>query len=220
MMPSLEMLNQPLPMIAALAVLSLLPLLAVSATSFLKLSIVFALLRNAIGVQQVPPNMAMQALALILTCFIMAPVGFEIRENIESAPEPAKAFASMESVELRVLAPYRAFLSRHTKPRDIQAFADMGRRSWPPRYRDWLEPESLVVLIPAFMLGQIKEAFSIGVLLFLPFLAIDLIVSNILLALGMMMMSPMTISLPFKLLIFVMIDGWGKLIRQLVLSYA
>ncbi|SUB27956.1 type III secretion system protein YscR [Yersinia pseudotuberculosis] len=176
----MELLNSSYQLIALLFMLSVLPLLVVMGTAFLKLSVVFSLLRNALGVQQVPPNIAIYGLALV---------------------------------------PYRDFLQRNTDIEQVTFFNDIVQNKWPERYRDSVKPDSLLILMPAFTLSQLNEAFKIGLLLFLPFVAIDLIVSNILLAMGMMMVSPMTLSLPFKLLVFVLVDGWSLVLGQLVGSY-
>ncbi|GAB3629245.1 type III secretion system protein SsaR [Pandoraea terrae] len=217
-MPSL--LDQPMQLIVVLFLLSILPLLIVLGTAFLKLAVVFALLRNALGTQQIPPNIAIYGLALVLTMFIMAPLGFEIQDNLEKRPINMSAPTFVADVDKGVLSPYRVFLQRHTGDSHRRFFAEIGQRTWPARYHDRMPPDSLLVLMPAFAVSQLAEAFKIGLLLYLPFVVIDLVISNILLAMGMMMVSPMTIALPFKLLLFVLMNGWEVLLRQLVLSYA
>ncbi|KAA1194897.1 type III secretion system export apparatus subunit SctR [Photorhabdus heterorhabditis] len=208
-----------LDLIIGLALLSLLPFIAVMATSFLKLSVVFSLLRNALGVQQIPPNMAMYGLAIILTIYVMAPVGFATQDYLR---QNEVSFSNAQSVEKFLeegMAPYRNFLKQHIKPSERTFFIDSTRQIWPSQYADRLEPDSLLILLPAFTVSELTRAFEIGFLLYLPFIAIDLIISNILLAMGMMMVSPMTISLPFKLLLFVLLDGWTRLTHGLVISY-
>lgn len=214
-----DFINHPMQLIAILVLLSLLPLLVVMGTSFLKLSIVFALLRNALGVQQIPPNIAIYGLSLILTMFIMAPIGFDISSSLNKNPISLSSPHFVEQVDQQILTPYRAFLQRNTSTQELKFFSDIGRKAWPAAYQKKLDPTSLIVLLPAFTVAQLTESFKIGLLLYLPFVAIDLIVSIILLAMGMMMVSPMTISLPFKVLIFVLMNGWDKLLTQLVLSY-
>ncbi|WP_108651899.1 type III secretion system export apparatus subunit SctR [Dongshaea marina] len=216
----MSLLDHPLQLIMVLFALSVLPLFAVMATSFLKLSVVFSLLRNALGIQQIPPNMAIYGLALILTVFVMAPVGLKIEDNLRQHPIDFKSEQFYQQLDTGALEPYRAFISKHTDPRQVRFFSEIGHKLWPEQYQSKLDQESLLVMIPAFTVSQLIEAFKIGLLLFLPFVAIDLIVSNILLAMGMMMVSPMTISLPFKLLIFVLMGGWEKLLTQLMLSYS
>ena len=214
-----SLLDQPLQLAALLFALSIVPLLVVLGTSFLKLSIVFSLLRNALGTQQIPPNIAMHGLALILTVFIMAPVGLAINDRLAKHPVDIEAQDFTEQVESSILAPYRTFLDRNTAPDQVRFFSDIGHKMWPPPYRDRISDKSLLVLMPAFTVSQLIEAFKIGLLLYLPFVAIDLVVSNVLLAMGMMMVSPMTISLPLKLLVFVLMHGWERLLGQLILSF-
>ncbi|TDR76596.1 type III secretion system export apparatus subunit SctR [Paludibacterium purpuratum] len=204
-------------LILLLSALSLLPLLVVMGTSFLKLAVVFSLLRNALGIQQIPPNIALYGLALVLTLFIMAPIGYQVRDRLAADPTPnASPLARLED---HTLDPYRQFLRKYTAPQQTRFFLETARKHWPEALRNRIGDDSLLILMPAFAVSQLIEAFKIGLLLFLPFIAIDLIVSNILLAMGMMMVSPMTVSMPFKLLLFVLVGGWDKLFNQLLLSY-
>ena len=211
-------------LIALLAGLSLVALLAMVATSFLKLVVVMGLVRNALGIQSIPPNMVLNALAVILTFYILAPVGEEMWTTYErlSAEECADAKAdSWTGVALRSAEPYRQWLVRQTGEREKAFFVATAQRLWSrdgacPREVD---PTSFHILIPSFCVSELSRAFKIGFLVYLPFIAIDIIVSNILLAMGMMMVSPVTISLPFKLLLFVMVDGWTLLIQGLVRGY-
>ncbi|MBK5415424.1 type III secretion system export apparatus subunit SctR [Pseudomonas sp. TH31] len=215
----MNLLDQPLHLILMLSAVSILPLLLVLGTSFLKLVVVFSLLRNALGIQQIPPNIAMYGLALILTLFIMAPIGFEIQDNLAINPIQIESDDFINQIDNGMLAPYRVFLERNTAPDQKLFFSSIGRDIWPEKYHDRVPETSLLVLMPAFTVSQLIEAFKIGLLLYLPFIAIDLIVSNILLAMGMMMVSPMTISMPLKLLVFVLMNGWEKLLGQLMLSF-
>lgn len=210
--------EQPVALITLLAALSLLPLLVVMGTSFLKLSVVFALLRNALGVQQIPPNIALYGLALILSLFIMTPVGMAVQDRLAASPAEPQA-SLLSRLSDNTLDPYRQFLKKHTAPAQLRFFRDAARKNWPDDIRARVSDDSLLLLMPAFAISQLIEAFKIGLLLFLPFIAIDLIVSNVLLAMGMMMVSPMTISMPFKLLVFVLVGGWDRLLGQLLLSY-
>ncbi|MYM58574.1 EscR/YscR/HrcR family type III secretion system export apparatus protein [Vibrio sp. OCN044] len=216
----MALLDNPIQLIVVLFCLSLLPLFAVMGTSFLKLSIVFSMLRNALGIQQIPPNMAIYGLALILTMFTMAPVGLAIRDNLIAHPIDWSSPDLFTQVSSQIIAPYHQFLSHNTSDTQIQFFSKVGHDIWPEQYQNELSKDSLLVMVPAFTLSQLIEAFKIGFLLYLPFVAIDLIVSNILLAMGMMMVSPMTIALPFKLLIFILMGGWDKLIGQLMGSFS
>ena len=164
----------------------------------------------------------MNALAIILTLYIMAPIGYETwdiiqEENISFQTENSGAL--MEDIQL-LAQPYREFLKKNTNERERNFFLKTARILWPKAYQSQLSADDLVVLMPSYCISELTKAFEIGFLLYLPFIIIDLIVSNILLAMGMMMVSPMTISLPFKLLLFVLLDGWTRLIHGLVLSYA
>ncbi len=215
----MNLLDQPLHLILLLSAVSILPLLLILGTSFLKLAVVFSLLRNALGIQQIPPNIALYGLALILTIFIMAPIGLEIQDNLAANPIQTESDDFIQQVETGILAPYRIFLERNTAPDQTHFFSNIGHDVWPEKYHDRIPDNSLLILMPAFTVSQLIEAFKIGLLLYLPFIAIDLIVSNVLLAMGMMMVSPMTISMPLKLLVFVLMNGWEKLLGQLMLSF-
>ena len=216
----MSLFNNPMQLIVVLFCLSIMPLFAVMGTSFLKISIVLSMLRNALGIQQIPPNMAIYGLALILTLFTMAPVGFVIRDNIKAQPIDWNSVNSMEQIDSSVITPYRDFLKKNTSQEQIKFFTQIGYKIWPKQYQTSLSPNSLLVMVPAFTMSQLIAAFKIGFLIYLPFVAIDLIVSNVLLAMGMMMVSPMTIALPFKLLIFILMGGWDKLIGQLMVSFS
>ena len=211
--------DQPLALIIILCLLSLLPLLVVIGSSFLKISIVLSLLRNALGIQQVPPNMAIYGMSLILTLCIMAPVGYQINDSLTQAPFSLESANLYERVDSQILMPYRQFLQQHAQSKQVRFFSQQATQLWPTNLRAQASQDSLFVVLPAFMVSQLVEAFKIGLLLYLPFIAIDLVVSNILLAMGMMMVSPMTISLPFKILVFVLVGGWERLLSQLILSY-
>ena len=216
-MPDIELSTD---LIALLAMLSALPFIVISATSFVKIAVVFSLLRNALGIQQIPPNIVLYSLALIITVYVMMPTGFQVyriaaqaesegREVVDFLPEAA--------------IPLRDFMAKHVDDEHHEFFKENVEELWEGEGDEAIdipvEVVDLIVLLPAFTTSQLKEAFEIGFLIYLPFIAIDLVVSNILLALGMMMLSPVTISLPFKLLLFVAVDGWVRLIQGLVLSY-
>ncbi|EJT2095375.1 type III secretion system export apparatus subunit SctR [Salmonella enterica] len=214
-----DFIHQPYALIILLVCLSILPFIVVSCTSFLKIAVVFSLLRNALGIQQILPNMAIYGLALILTFFIMAPVGMSINDNIQKEPFSISDSSLYENIDRAVIKPYLSFLKKNTKAKQIRYFSQIGNKIWPKKYQQRLNENSLFVMLPAFGITQLDEAFKIGLLLYLPFVAIDLIVSNILLALGMMMVSPTTISLPFKIMLFIIAGGWQYLIEKLVLSF-
>ena len=212
-------LPEPFSIIVAIALLGLLPFVVIMTTSFVKLIVVLSLIRNALGVQQIPPNIVLHGLALILTIYIMAPVGTAVLDRAEQMTLEGATAGEIVAQMGDVLEPFREFLDKHAADEAKVFFTTTAQRLWPPEMRDTATPDNLFILIPAFTLTELKTAFEIGFLIYLPFVAIDLIISNILLAMGMMMVSPMTISLPFKLLLFVLLDGWTQLIQGLVLSY-
>lgn len=197
---------------------SLLPFLIIVTTSFLKISIVLSLVRNALGVQQVPPNMALYGLALILTVFIMAPIFTPLFERITASGSLANASTIISAVQ-EGAEPMRKFMMRFSQPEHRDFFVTTAKRLWGPEASATVAQSDFLILIPAFVVSELTAAFQLGFLLYLPFVVIDLIISNVLLAMGMMMVSPVTISLPLKLFLFVAVDGWTKLIGGLVLSY-
>jgi type III secretion protein R len=212
--------TDPLNLILLLAAAALLPFLAVVATAFIKLSVVLLLVRNALGVQQIPPNIALNALALILSGYVMAPVLVETYGILASGDYSFDNVEDLEATYNAAKGPLIEFLSYHADEREKAFFLEAARQLWPEQLAAELDETSFAVVLPAFTVTELREAFEIGFLLYLPFIAIDLIVSNILLAMGMMMVSPLTISLPFKLFLFVMVDGWSRLILGLVETYA
>lgn len=203
--------------------LALAPFIAVMVTSFTKIVVVLSLLRNALGLQQVPPNVVLNGLAIILSVYVMYPVIIDTREAIDSKVS-ATPTAKMDLSRMTALAdagkePLRAFLIKHSSENERAFFLRSAKRLLPKDKQDRVAIDDFLVVVPAFTVTELTAAFQIGFLIFLPFLVIDLVVSNILLALGMMMLSPTTVSLPFKLLLFVFLDGWAKLVHGLVLTY-
>lgn len=204
-----------------LVAVSFIPFLAMMSTSFVKITIILSLIRNALGVQQSPPNMALHGLAMILTVYIMAPIGLETAEIAKAEGITLDSLTTAgDSSGALLLKPYKGFLERNAGAKEKGFFINYIQNSWPEKYRDTFEEDSLLILIPSFAASQLRSAFEIGFLIYVPFIVIDLVVANILLALGMMMLSPLTISLPFKILLFVLLEGWTKLIFGLVNSYA
>jgi len=275
----------PVVMVIVLGVLALAPFVIIMLTSFVKISVVLSILRNALGTQQVPPNQIITGLAFVLTIFIMVPVARQMYAEAGSVSNTRDIFseASVKSLfdaSKKAREPLRSFLSQHSKTKDRELFMDLSvrlerkalaARRPPARGADRQasntspspapvapleaslaqlpaatptpptttttppapapsEDESMKldrpdkndfqVLMPAFVTSQLKEAFEVGFLLFIPFIVVDMVVANILLAMGMQMLSPTVISLPFKLLLFVLVDGWFLIVRGLVLSYA
>jgi type III secretion protein R len=199
--------------------LALVPFLVVTVTAFTKIIIVLFIIRNALGIQQIPPNLVLYALTIILTFYISMPL---LTEIWRTASDPSLDYGQTSTwitVAEKVKEPLRRYLVSHTDPAPRAFFLDSTRRIWPEEARAEVADGDLTILIPSFTVSEVTKAFEIGFLLYLPFIAIDLIVSNILLAMGMMMVSPLTISLPFKLFLFVVVDGWSRLIQGLVLSY-
>ncbi|MBI1273110.1 MAG: flagellar type III secretion system pore protein FliP [Alphaproteobacteria bacterium] len=200
-------------MILLVTVLSLAPSILVMVTSFTRIVVVLSLLRSALGVQQTPPNVVMVSLALFLTLFIMQPV-FEQAWNNGVQPLMDDQINEKTAFEKSV-EPFQAFMLQHTRPRDLQLFMDLGKVADVKEAKE----TPLRVLIPSFMISELRRAFEIGFLLFLPFLIIDMVIASILMSMGMMMLPPPTISLPFKIIFFVLVDGWYLVAGSLVQSY-
>ncbi len=207
--------------LSALVIFGLGGIAAIIMTCFLKMAVVMLIVKSALGLQEAPPTIAINALALILTMYVMAPVALSSVEifkqydiDTDNLNDPKILTAARASAE-----PLRQFLIKHASETEKLFFVDAAASIWPKEYSRSLSPDHWLVIIPAFTASQLKSAFQTGFLIYLPFIVIDLIVSNILLALGMMMMSPIVVSLPFKLLLFVALDGWSRLLHGLVLSY-
>jgi len=200
-------------LVALLTVLSLAPGILVMVTSFTRMIVVLSFLRSAIGIQQTPPNQVLISLALFLTAFVMAPTFTKAYEN-GIQPYMQDSIDEQAAWEGTV-SPFRDFMLKHVRDKDLQLFLDMGK------VKADIKPEEtpLTSLIPAFMISELKRAFEMGFLIFLPFLVIDMVVASVLMAMGMMMLPPVVISLPFKIIFFVMIDGWHMLAGSLVQSY-
>jgi type III secretion protein R len=212
-------LPDPFYIISTLVVLSLAPFMAIMVTSFIKMVVVLSLVRNALGIQQIPPNMVINGLAIILTLYVMAPIGQEIYDITRQSDFSTKNMESLVDTVSEAKQPFVAFLMKHSNPRERAFFVNSAKSLWPEKMARKIKEDNLLIVIPAFTVSELTSAFEIGFLLYLPFVVIDLVISNILLAMGMMMVSPMTISLPFKLLLFVLIEGWARLIHGLVLTY-
>jgi type III secretion protein R len=211
---------------AVIAGLSILPFAVLLLTSFTKIVIVLSLLRNALGVQQSPPNQVINGIAILMTIYVMYPTAQlmykESEQALKKAPqEVLSTEGAMYIIEVANNAkePLRNFLVKNTQPKHITSFFQLAQRSFGPEFKTTLKPQDFIVLIPSYITSQLKAAFEVGVLIYMPFFVIDLVVSNILLAMGMMMLSPLTIALPLKLLLIVMVDGWTLIIQGLVMSY-
>ncbi len=202
-----------LQLIALVTILSLAPSILVMVTSFTRIVVVLSFLRSALGIQQTPPNSVLISLALFLTAFIMMPTLEAIYEQAV-APLLAEEIGTLEALDLAA-GPLREFMLGHVRPEDLQLFIDISGVETPA------SPEETPMrsLIPAFMISELRRAFEIGFLLFLPFLIIDMVVASILMSMGMLMLPPVMISLPFKLIFFVLVDGWYLVAGSLVQSY-
>lgn len=209
----------PLYLVGTLVALALLPFLAAMVTSYLKIVVVLSLLRNALGIQQIPPNTVLNGLAIILSVYIMAPAFQDAYNRGAAVYKPDMQIWEQRQVLEAAQKPFQDFFKKFSRTQSIAFFKGTAEQMWPAAQAAELKEDNLLVLVPAFVVSELTSAFQIGFLIYLPFIAIDIIVSNILLAMGMMMVSPMTISLPFKLLLFVLIDGWTRLIHGLVLTY-
>lgn len=201
-------------MLALITVLSLAPSIIIMVTSFTRIIVVLSMLRSAMGLQQSPPNTVLISLALFLTAFVMQPV-FSVAYEEGIKPLMAEQITEEEAFE-KSAAPFRIFMLANTRQKDLKLFMDMSDIE----QFDSVEDTSLHILIPAFMISELKRAFEIGFLIFIPFLIIDMLVASVLMAMGMMMLPPVIVSLPFKIIFFVMIDGWYMLAGSLVQGYA
>ena len=208
------------PTILFLGSLSLIPFLIVISTSFLKISLVLLVVRNAMGIQQVPPNMAIYGIALAITVFVMAPTIEQVNQLYETLDTNNTSIDGFIDNAKIISNPFKQFMLSQVNPDMQTLFLDSARSLWPVELYQGITPDNYLILLPSFVISELQSGFKIGFLIYIPFIIIDLIVSNILLALGMQMVSPMTISLPLKMLLFVLVDGWGRLLQSLALSYS
>ena len=200
-------------MIALLTVLSLAPSIIVMMTSFTRIVVVLSLLRTALGTATTPPNAVIVSLALFLTAFVMGPA---LQRGYDTGIKPLiNNEITLEQSFERTTDPLRSFMQKNVREKDLKLFVDMSNEA-PPASPEQM---SLRVLVPAFMISELKRAFEIGFLLFLPFLIIDLVVASVLMSMGMMMLPPVVVSLPFKLIFFVLVDGWSLVAGSLIQSY-
>ena len=222
-----DLTSRPLVLIFAMAALSLIPFVLLLVTSFVRIAVVLSILKSALGTPQIPPTQVVTGLALLLTLYVMAPTG----ERMYKAIEPVlgrgagadvlsgATVGALEAASQRAKEPLREFLLKHSAGRDRATFHNLALRMRAPSERAGITDRDLLVIVPAFLTSELRRAFEIGFLLFVPFLVVDMVIANLLLALGMHMLSPTTVSLPFKLLLFVLADGWQLILRGLVESY-
>lgn len=201
---------------------SLLPLMVVTCTAFLKISVVLLIVRNALGIQQVPTNMVVYSITIATTVFVMAPVfqplsawfdGPDWIGQLQNKPNGIMGLIN------EVIEPLKAFMLKHTRPNLQEMLMESAIKLWPEEMRQQISKNHWALILPSFVLSELQSAFEIGFLMYLPFVAVDILVANLLLALGMQMVSPMVVSTPLKLLLFISINGWTNLLSRLLLTY-
>lgn len=216
-----QLFPDPVSAFGVLALLGMVPFIALVTTSFTKISIVLLLTRNALGLREAPPTMVVNGFAIILSVYVMAPVGHQAfnayqEQGARDGPGSAQSLLKLASA---VREPLTEFMVRNTNPRESRFFAKTARDLWPKELAGTVSERDLMVLVPAFTITELTAAFQIGFVIYLVFLVVDLLVSGVLLALNMHMMSPTVVSIPLKILLFVALDGWTTLIHNLVLTY-
>ncbi|MEQ2129569.1 flagellar type III secretion system pore protein FliP [Caldanaerobacter subterraneus KAk] len=205
-------LSTSLQIVLLLTVLTLAPSILIMMTSFTRIVIVLAFLRNALGLQQMPPNQVLIGLALFLTFYIMAPVGYDINNNAIK-PYVEGQINQYEAYQ-RAIKPLKNFMLRQTRQNDLALFVNLAKIK-----ADKVEDLPMRVVIPAFIISELKTAFEIGFIIYIPFLVIDIIVASVLMSMGMFMLPPVLISLPFKVLLFILVDGWNLVVKSLILGF-
>jgi type III secretion protein R len=217
-----DLFARPITLIVALGIATLLPFAFMTLTAFVKISTVLQIVRGAIGAQNVPSSTVIMAFAGALTILAMAPLGSRLSDRISPWLSPGAQTETSEwllGVAAAAKEPVVSFLRQNASERERTRFFEIARAARPPAERDLVQRDDLTVVVPAFVVSELLEAFALGFAIYLPFLVIDLVVANVLLALGMQMLNPSQVSLPFKLLLFVAIDGWGLLAQTLVTGY-
>ncbi|MBZ4653525.1 MAG: flagellar type III secretion system pore protein FliP [Bacillota bacterium] len=202
-----------LQILALLTILSLAPAILILMTAFTRIIVVFSFLRNALATQQMPPNQVLIGLALFLTFFVMAPVWNEVNQN---ALQPyLRGAITQEEALTKGMTPLRDFMVKQTREKDLALFVNLAKMNKP----NSIQEVPTYVIIPAFAISELKTAFQIGFIIYIPFIVIDMVVSSTLMSMGMMMLPPMMISLPFKLLLFILVDGWNLVVQTLIMSF-
>ena len=215
------MINNEYSLVIVIALTSLAPFIVAGGTCYIKFSVVFVLLRNALGIQQVPSNMTLNGIAMFLTLFVMTPVVHKCYDEYVDQKVQMNNFDSLVEFGTTGLSGYRNYLKKYSDPDLLQFFEKAQANQLGEEHADpaTIEDPSIIALLPAYALSEVKSAFKIGFYLYLPFIVVDMVISCVLLALGMMMMSPVTISVPIKLILFVAMDGWSLLSKGLVMQY-
>ncbi len=209
-----------LPLFLTTVAFGLIPLFVVTMTSFIKISVVFFLVRNALGIQQTPPNLVLYAMSLVLTLYISSPVLSEIYGRLNARAINVTSVEGLTEAANEIKQPVKQHLIRFSHANERKFFLAATERIWSESARADVRDDDVIILLPAFVSSELTRAFEIGFLIYLPFLVIDLIVSNILMAMGMIMVAPTLISIPLKLFLFVTVDGWSRLLHGLILSYS
>ncbi|MBL4818817.1 MAG: type III secretion system export apparatus subunit SctR [Deltaproteobacteria bacterium] len=218
--------SRPLLLMIGIVAISLLPFVGMLVTSFVKIAVVLSITRQAVGMQQAPPTTVITGLSILLTIYVMQPVGLHIYENAEKfMKHQSQEFFDKANVDVLIKAvvaaeePIKKFLRTQATDKNLQLFYSIAHKIRSEEHRKDLSIDDYIILIPAFVISELTKAFQIGFMIFLPFMVIDMAVANILMALGMQMLAPTMISLPFKLLLFVMVDGWYLIAKGLILGY-
>ncbi|MGI9437114.1 MAG: type III secretion system export apparatus subunit SctR [Geminicoccaceae bacterium] len=207
-------------LIVVIAAMGMVPFAVVTTTAFMKIAVVMFLIRNALGIQQTPPNLVLYGIAIVLSVFLTSPVVGEVYAQLSNPSLNYENFEDWKQAAEDARVPVQQHLLRYTDEPARNFFYEATAEVWPEEAHKAASSDDLMILVPAFVISELTHAFEIGFLLYLPFIVIDLIISNILLAMGMMMVSPLVISVPFKLFLFVLVDGWSRLLEGLVLSYS
>ena len=216
--------GKPILLMSIMVIITMLPFASMLLTSFLKIAVVLSIARQAVGTQQAPPTMVITGLSIILSIYVMQPVGMQIYNKTQSymqSNEYKKDDSSNKLFSLIKVSqePMLQFLTKHSSDKTKHLFYSIAKKMRSKEENDDLKINSLIIVVPSFIISELTKAFQIGFLIFLPFLIVDMTIANLLMALGMQMLSPTAISLPFKILLFVLVDGWFLVSRGLVLSY-
>ncbi|WP_295806522.1 type III secretion system export apparatus subunit SctR [uncultured Nitratireductor sp.] len=205
--------------LVAIGAIGIFPLAVVTMTGFLKISVVLFLIRNALGIQNTPPNLVLYGIALVLTVYVTAPLVSEISGRLEENNITFQSSQDMERAAGLIRQPLKQHLLNFTRPDERSFFLQATNRLWPEGAREDVKGDDLSILVPAFVASELTRAFEIGFLIYLPFLVVDVVVASILMTLGMIMVPPVLISVPLKLFLFVAVEGWSRLMQGLILSY-
>jgi type III secretion protein R len=212
-------LNEVTGLLVTILAISLLPFVAMVVSSYAKVVVVLGLLRNALGVQQVPPNMVINGLAILVSVYVMAPIGLTAAKSLEAQSGTMQPVTPIVQIFDATREPFRQFLNKHSNEREKKFFLRSASKVWPKEEAQQLREDDLIVLAPAFALTEMTDAFKIGFILYITFIIIDFVIANILLAMGLNQINPTNVAIPFKLLLFVVMDGWSILIHGLIMTY-